>query len=61
MKTTDKIICKCKAEGIPILIEKKHKAGSHYGLYCSTCGRWLKWVVKNPISKNLLIKNKELF
>lgn len=36
--------CKCGSESF--FIQSK---GSQIGLYCSTCGKWQKWLTKNEV------------
>lgn len=42
-----------------LLIMMKKKDSTQTGLYCKTCGKWLKWVGKKEINK-LLIDGVEL-
>jgi hypothetical protein len=44
---------KCKDKEIKTFLRAK---GCHIGLYCSGCGKWIKWVSKNQLN-NLGIGN----
>lgn len=35
---------KCKSQD---LFVEQH--GSHYGLYCGDCGKWIKWLSKEEL------------
>lgn len=39
---------KCKKCGHDNFI-LEHSRGAHFGIYCSYCGRWLKWADKGEV------------
>lgn len=42
---------KCKCGCVSFFVERK---GSQTGIYCSNCGKWLKWANKDD--RNLAMK-----
>jgi len=41
----DMMICsKCQTRSF-----EERKSGPHTGLYCSNCGKWIKWIVQEVV------------
>lgn len=48
-----------KCGGMPIV--KDDKSNTHKGLYCSSCGKWIKWLSKSEVKEyeDILVIKKD--